>query len=126
MAEYTQHVSQQEYNPDIRQSGFNPPTPDNDINSDYQRKARIAQEIINIGKTGAAAFGLAHQRREEQEELNILAENKIDSENLIKAEVEGRTLAAGGKEYNETIAKDLINRSIKYRKNNPELVRKLN
>ena len=126
MAEYKQHISQREYNPDIRQSGFNPPAPDNNINSDYQRKARIAQEFINIGKTGAGAFGLAHQRREQQEELDIEAENKIDSENLIKAEVEGRTLAAGGREYNYSTAKDLINRSIKYRKNNPELVRKLN
>ena len=126
MAEYTQHVSQREYNPVLEQSGFNPPAPVNDINSDYQRKARIAQEIINIGKTGAAAFGLAHQRAEEQEELNTIAEQKIDRENLIKAEVEGRALAAGGGEYNVTTAKDLINRSIKYRTGNPELVRKLN
>jgi len=126
MAEYKTEVSQREYNPDIRQSGFNPPAPVNDINSDYERKVRIAQEFINIGKTGAAAFGLAHQRREEQEELDTLAENKIDRENLIIAEVEGRTLAAGGGKYNKTTAIDLINKSIKYRKGNPKLIEKLN
>ena len=65
MAEYKQHISQREYNPTITQSGFNPPAPVNDINRNYQRKKAIIDEIVNIGKTGAASFGLAHQRSEE-------------------------------------------------------------
>ena len=126
MAEYKQHISQREYNPTITQSGFNPPAPVNDINRNYQRKKAIIDEIVNIGKTGAASFGLAHQRSEEEEELTKIAEDKIDRENLIKAELEGKALAAGGGEYNESTAIDLIKRSIKYRTGNPELVKKLN
>lgn len=124
---YSPHVSQKEFTPELTQSRFNPPTPSGaDIQNTYNQKKAIADAIMSVGQSGAEAFGRANLRQIEQEELNAAAEGKIDKENLIKAEIEGRALAASGKDWNETTAKDLLNKSILYRKGNPELIKIMN
>ena len=126
MAEYKRHVSQQEFNPSVSQKQFNPPPPANDIEYNYQRKQDIANQIISISKSFGRAFGAAHLRKQDEDELERLANNKIDRENLIQAEIEGKALAASGSEYNETIATNIINRSFQFRKNNPKLIAMIN
>ena len=126
MAEYKRHVSQQEFNPSVSQKQFNPPPPANDIEYNYQRKRNIANQIISISKSFGSSFGAAHLRKQDEDELERLANNKIDRENLIQAEIEGKALAASGSEYNETIATNIINRSFQFRKNNPKLIAMIN
>jgi len=126
MAEYNTHVSQKGFNPPMEQSKFNPPAPINDISADYQRKLAVANQIMSVASSFGKSFGLAHQREQEQEEINVLAENKIFREELIQAEIEGRAYASTGKDLNETIAKKILRDSNKFRRANPELVAKLN
>ena len=126
MAEYNTHVSQKGFNPLMEQSKFNPPAPVNDSSANYQRKVAEANQIMSIATSFGKSFGLAHQREQEQEEMNALAENKIFREELIQAEIQGRAYASTGKDLNETIAKKILRDSNKFRRSNPELVARLN
>jgi len=126
MAEYNTHVSQKGFNPPMEQSKFNPPAPVNDIPADYERKVAVANQIMSIASSFGKSFGLAHQRKQEQEEINTLAERKIFREELIQAEIAGRALAGGGGIYNETIATKILRDSNAFRRANPELIARLN
>ena len=126
MAEYNTHISQKGFNPPMEQSKFNPPAPVSDIDNEYKRKVAVANQIMSIASSFGRSFGLAHQRKQEQEEINTLAERKIFREELIQAEIAGRTLAGGGGLYNETIATKILRDSIKFRKANPKLIAALN
>ena len=84
MAEYNPPISKQGFNPSMEQSKFNPPAPLND-NSNYKNKQAIANQIISISRSFGESFGLAHQREQQQEEINSIAENKIFREELIQA-----------------------------------------
>ena len=116
-------ISQQGFEPSVSTKQINPQSSINasDIQSKYNRKKDVAHSLLSLSKTFVQGFG----SKLEYDRAVDLAEKKVDKENLHSAEVLGREMAASNKEWNSSTARDIILKSIEFRKSNPELLKKM-
>ena len=116
-------VSQQGFEPSVSTKQINPQGSINasDIQSAYNRKKDVANQLLSLSTTFVQGVG----SKLEYDRAVDLAERKVDKENIHSAEILGREMAASNKEWNSSTARDIILKSIKFRKDNPKLLKQM-